>query len=93
MAASYSVFATEGTYSKPYSIVKIEDKNGRVYYSGNEQTSAVLDSTSAFLMTQALEKVIDGGTAISVRKYYKGFAAGKTGTTQNSTDAWFVGYN
>lgn len=93
MAASYSVFATEGTYAKPFSIVKIEDKNGRVYYSGNEQTNVVLDSSTCFLMTQALEKVIDGGTANSVRKYYKGFAAGKTGTTQNSTDAWFVGYN
>src|SRR5664279_4362706 len=93
MSASFSVFATEGTYAKPYSIVKIEDKNGRVYYSGNEQTSVVLDSATSYLMTQALEKVIDGGTANSVRKYYKGFAAGKTGTTQNSTDAWFVGYN
>jgi penicillin-binding protein 1A len=93
MAASFSVFATEGTYAKPYSIVKIEDKNGRVYYSGNEQTSVVLDSATSYLMTQALEKVIDGGTANSVRKYYRGFAAGKTGTTQNSTDAWFVGYN
>jgi 1A family penicillin-binding protein len=93
MAASFSVFATEGTYSKPYSIVKIEDKNGRVYYSGNEQTSVVLDSATSYLMTHALEKVIDGGTAVSVKKYYRGFGAGKTGTTQNSTDAWFVGYN
>jgi 1A family penicillin-binding protein len=92
MAASFSVFATEGTYSRPYSIVKIEDKNGKVYYSGNEQSSVVLDSATSYLMTQALEKVIDGGTAVSVRKFYKGFGAGKTGTTQNSTDAWFVGY-
>ncbi|MDR3611624.1 MAG: PBP1A family penicillin-binding protein [Ignavibacteriaceae bacterium] len=93
MAASYSVFASEGLYAKPYSIIKIEDKNGRVYYNGNEQTNTVLDSSTAYLMTQALEKVIDGGTAVSVRKFYRGFGAGKTGTTQNSTDAWFVGYN
>jgi penicillin-binding protein 2D len=93
MAASFSVFATEGTYAKPYSIVKIEDKNGRVYYNGNDQTNTVLDSATAYLMTQALETVIDGGTAVSVRKFYRGFGAGKTGTTQNSTDAWFVGYN
>jgi membrane carboxypeptidase/penicillin-binding protein len=92
MASSFAVFASEGTYSKPYSIVKIEDKNGSVYYSGNEQSSVVLDSATSYLMTTALEKVVDGGTAVSVRKYYKGFAAGKTGTTQNSTDAWFVGY-
>lgn len=93
MAASFSVFATEGKYSKPYSIVKIEDKNGSVYYTGNEQNTVVLDSATSYLMTLALEKVINDGNATSVRKYYKGFAAGKTGTTQNSTDAWFVGYN
>ena len=93
MASAFSVFATEGTYAKPFAITKIEDKNGNVYYNSNIQTSIVLDSATAYLMTLAMEKVIDGGTAASVRKYYKGFGAGKTGTTQNYTDAWFVGYN
>jgi 1A family penicillin-binding protein len=93
MAASFSVFASEGTYAKPYSITKIEDKNGKVYYSAREQFYTALDSSTCYLMTQALEKVVDGGTAVSVKKLYRGFAAGKTGTTQNYTDAWFVGYN
>ncbi len=93
MASAFSVFATEGTYSKPISILKIEDKKGNVYYNSNVQTSVVLDSATAYLLTLAMEKVVDGGTAASVRKYYRGFAAGKTGTTQNYTDAWFVGYN
>ena len=93
MASAFSVFATEGTYAKPFAILKIEDKNGNVYYNGNTQTSVVLDSATAYLMTLAMEKVINGGTAASVRKYYKGFGAGKTGTTQNYTDAWFVGFN
>jgi membrane peptidoglycan carboxypeptidase len=93
MASAFSVFATEGTLAKPFSILKIEDKNGRVYYNGGEQTAVVLDSATSYLMTLAMEKVVDGGTAASVRKYYKGFAAGKTGTTQNFTDAWFVGFN
>ena len=43
-------------------------------------------------MTYALEKVTANGTASVIRKFYNGPAAGKTGTTQNSTDAWFVGY-
>ena len=93
MAAAYSVFASEGTYAKPFAIIKIEDKNGRVYYNAGSQTNTVLDSATCFLITKALGAVVDSGTATAVRRYYKGFAAGKTGTSQNSTDAWFVGYN
>lgn len=93
LASAYSVFGSEGIYSKPFSILKIEDKRGRVLYNGGIQSSVVLDSATAYLMTTALQTPINGGTASSVRKYYKGFAAGKTGTTQNSTDVWFVGYN
>lgn len=93
MAAAFAVFASEGTYAKPYSIVKIEDKNNHVLYSAGPETSVVLDSASCYLLTQAFTNVVDGGTAASVRKFYRGTAAGKTGTTQNSTDVWFVGYN
>lgn len=93
LASAYSVFGSEGVYAKPFSILKIEDRNGRVLYNGSIQSSVVLDSATSYLMTTALRTTVDGGTASTVRKYYKGFAAGKTGTTQNSTDAWFVGYN
>ncbi len=93
MASSYSVFADEGKYAKPFSILKIEDKNGRVLYESTIDTSTVLDSATAFLVTTALKKVVEGGTASSIKKFYRGIAAGKTGTTQNYTDAWFVGYN
>lgn len=93
MASAYEVFASEGLYAKPYSILKIEDKNNRVLYQAGPETAAVLDSATCYLMTQALQEVVDGGTAASVRSYYKGVAAGKTGTTQNSADVWFVGYN
>jgi len=94
MASSYAVFADEGLYAKPFSILKIEDKNGRIIYSANPiDTMTVLDSATAFLTTTALRSVVNGGTASSVRKYYNGTAAGKTGTTQNFTDAWFVGFN
>ncbi|MGE5430782.1 MAG: transglycosylase domain-containing protein [Syntrophomonadaceae bacterium] len=93
MASAYEVFASEGLYAKPYSILKIEDRNNRVLYQANPETVSVLDSATAYLMTQALQEVVEGGTAVSVRSYFKGVAAGKTGTTQNSTDVWFVGYN
>lgn len=93
MASSYAVFAGGGVYSPPISILKIADKNGKVLYSRSPDSSAVLDSATAYLITTALETVVNNGTAYTVRQYYNGTAAGKTGTTQNFTDAWFVGYN
>jgi 1A family penicillin-binding protein len=93
MAASYAVFASEGKYATPLSILTIEDKTGKVLYSTSIDTSDVLDSATCYLLTDALQTVVDSGTAASIRKYYQGTAAGKTGTTQDYTDAWFVGYN
>lgn len=92
MANSFAVFGGGGLYAEPYSIIKIEDKNGKVIYSSQNEKRVVLDSSTTFLMTTALEAVVNNGTAKSIRKFYKGPAAGKTGTTQNFTDAWFVGY-
>ncbi len=92
MASAFSVFASEGFYAQPFSILKITDKEGNVLYTANPSSKIVLDSATAFLITTALEDVVDKGTAASVRNYFKGTAAGKTGTTQNYTDAWFVGY-
>jgi penicillin-binding protein 1A len=92
MASSYAVFADDGLKAKPYSILKIEDKNGNILYRNpGIDTATVLDSATAYLVTSALKTVVDGGNAYQVRRYYKGVAAGKTGTTQNFTDAWFVG--
>lgn len=92
MASSYAVFADGGLYAKPFSILKIEDKNGNIIYRKSTiDTSTVLDPATAYLLTSALKTVLDGGTASTVRRYYRGIGAGKTGTTQNYTDAWFVG--
>jgi membrane peptidoglycan carboxypeptidase len=93
MAAGSGVFAAGGIYARPFSILKIEDKNGKVIYNAQLDTATVIDSATAYLITKAFSTVIDSGTASSIRKFYKGFAAGKTGTTQNATDVWFVGYN
>jgi penicillin-binding protein 1A len=93
MALSYSVFADEGLYARPFSIIKIEDKNGHILFRKSAETTTVLDSATAFLTTTALKEVVNDGTASSIKRYYNGVVAGKTGTTQNYTDAWFVGYN
>jgi penicillin-binding protein 1A len=92
MATGISVFPAGGYYSKPKSILKIEDKYNNIYYNYIPDTTRAIDSATCYLITEALQSVVDSGTAISIRKYYTGPAAGKTGTTQNSTDAWFVGY-
>src|SRR5690606_23385133 len=88
-----AAFASSGIYAEPYAIIKIEDQNGRVLYSNSSMPYPILDSATCYLLTSALETVVDHGTASSVRRYYRGPAAGKTGTTQNYADAWFVGYN
>ena len=93
MASAYAVFADEGKYADPFAITKIEDKNGNVLYSRTVVDSTVLDSATAYLTTTALKEVVNGGTASTVRRFYRGIAAGKTGTTQDYTDAWFAGYN
>ncbi len=94
MASAFGVFASEGTYARPISILEIQDKDGNVLYKNpGIDSHKALDSATAFLVTTALKEVVNGGTASNIRKYYKGTAAGKTGTTQNFTDAWFVGYN
>lgn len=92
MASSMAVFASGGLYSEPYAIIKIDDKHGNLLYTTQNEKRVVIDSAEAFLLTTALEKVVDNGTAKSIRHFYNGPAAGKTGTTQNFTDAWFVGY-
>lgn len=92
LANANAVYAAGGYYAQPVCITKIEDKDGRVIYNSNIKKQLVLSPQTAYLLTYGLQKVVDSGTAKVIRQYYKGFAAGKTGTTQNSTDAWFAGY-
>ncbi|MDX9978338.1 MAG: PBP1A family penicillin-binding protein [Candidatus Cloacimonadales bacterium] len=93
MARAFNVFASGGYLKKTWSIVSIKDKTGKVYYRDYAVSERVLDEETAYLMTYALKKVVDEGSGYSVRWFYNGNVAGKTGTTTNSVDAWFVGYN
>ncbi|MBL0174883.1 MAG: transglycosylase domain-containing protein [Ignavibacteria bacterium] len=92
MASALGVFASEGLRAKPFSVLKIEDRKGVLLYAAQPDTATVVDSATAYLVTDALRAVVDSGTASSIRTVYSGPAAGKTGTTQQSTDAWFAGY-
>jgi penicillin-binding protein 1A len=92
MTAAFGVFANHGVYVEPNSILKIEDKDGNLIEENTPFQREVLSEETAFIMTTMLEGVVNGGTGAHVRDYFQLPAAGKTGTTTEFADAWFVGY-
>ena len=94
LTSAYAVFANNGVRRQNYIIERIDDGNGEtIYRSAHIQTRA-LDPGTAWLTTQAMQKVLDRGTGATARTTL-GFtkpAAGKTGTTNEFRDAWFVGF-
>jgi len=92
MAAAFGVFANRGVYVEPVSILRIEDKDGNILEDNLPLQREVLSEATAFLMTSMLEGVVNGGTGSHVRDFFQLPAAGKTGTTSEFADAWFVGF-
>jgi len=92
MAGAFNVFANHGVYVHPYAIVRIEDKDGNVIEENAPMQREVFSEQTAFIMTSMLEGVVNGGTGSHVRDFFQLPAAGKTGTTTEFADAWFVGY-
>jgi penicillin-binding protein 1A len=97
ITAAYSVFLNEGMAIEPIWLLKVEDKNGKVLYERKEESlaSRALPSDVALMTRQMLQAVVDSGTARSLRYNFGlyGPLAGKTGTTQNSADTWFIGFS
>jgi penicillin-binding protein 1A len=91
---AFGTFANNGIWVEPVAITKIEDRNGRIIEDATFTTihKEVLSEGAAYIMSDMMEGVIDNGTATSVRQFFHRPAAGKTGTSQSYTDAWFVGY-
>lgn len=101
MVAAYGTFANKGVYTTPLIVSRIEDRNGNVLASFTPHSHDAIDENTAYLMTNLLQNVIREGSGIrliskyGVFKEYGGFNtpfAGKTGTTQNQSDGWFVGF-
>ena len=93
MVGAMSVFANKGVYIEPIFITRIEDKNGNVLQTFNAKSQEAISEETAYLMIQLMKGVVEGGTSIRLRYKY-GFdnpIAGKTGTTQNQSDGWFMG--
>ncbi|WP_158730115.1 MULTISPECIES: penicillin-binding protein 1A [unclassified Flavobacterium] len=106
MVAAYSTFANQGVYMKPQFITKIEDKSGVVIYEPIPESHDVLNKDIAYAVVKLLEGVTEGGSGDRLRTTgggngdnrwtgypyaFRNPIAGKTGTTQNQSDGWFMG--
>jgi len=93
LASAYGCLATGGIKSSPYYIDKITDSNGIVLEEHHPELEQVLDEKTAYIVTDMLSSVLKpGGTAPKISGNIQRPAAGKTGTTENFKDTWFVGY-
>lgn len=102
MVAAFSTFANKGIYIKPQLITRIEDKNGNIIYENIPESHDVLSQDIAYAVVKLMEGVTEDGTGTRLRGGRAGFRsydykldnpiAGKTGTTQNNSDGWFMGF-
>lgn len=93
MTSAFSTFSTLGTNAKPRLITRVEDRDGTVVWSQEPNTARALDGAVAYIVTSMLKDVVDRGTGTGVRAAgFSGVAAGKTGTTNDAADVWFVGF-
>ena len=95
MVQAYSMFPGRGFNVKPYFISRIEDKNGNVLASFRGETKEIISENEAFIMTKMLQGVVDFGTGRALRGAYgvSSEVAGKTGTTNDNADGWFIGFS
>ena len=91
MASSFATFAAEGVHARPYFVESVTDVDGENVYKAKADTAEVLQAGVAADVTAALKAVVDDGTGTRAQLNGRP-AAGKTGTTQESRNAWFVGY-
>ncbi len=93
MVGANATFTNKGTWTEPTFVTRIEDKNGNVLANFSPRTEEVLNEEKAYVMLQLMKGVVQIGTGIRLRYRYKLMMpiAGKTGTTQNNSDGWFMG--
>ncbi|MBM4271761.1 MAG: PBP1A family penicillin-binding protein [Deltaproteobacteria bacterium] len=92
MVASYGVLANQGKHVQPFFIRKIVDRTGLVFEENKEKSEQVIDPRIAFMTTYVLQDVVESGTGRRVKSIGRP-VAGKTGTTDDMRDAWFIGFS
>ena len=94
LVSAYTTFANLGTRTKPNAIVRVEDQKGNVLWEPQPESESVLSPAEAWIMVSMMKDVVQRGTA-AASVWGAGFhvpSAGKTGTTNDGADVWFVGY-
>ena len=92
MTAAYSIFVNKGIYSMPRSYYKVTDAGGNIILENEYNGEVVMSEENAIIMTKMLQNVLANGTAKSITLQNKIECAGKTGTTQDNCDRWYIGY-
>ncbi|MFA6873145.1 MAG: transglycosylase domain-containing protein [Bacteroidaceae bacterium] len=91
MASAYTAFVNKGLRCAPMLVTRIEDADGNIIANFTPQMNEVISANSAQNMLSMLVAVVNEGTGRRVRRYTSAAVGGKTGTTQNNSDGWFVG--
>lgn len=92
LTAAYTTFPNLGVRVEPFLLTEVRDRDGDVLFRQKPQQKRVCDADVAYIMHTLLRGVVKRGTAARLRRYGLGYVAGKTGTTNDYRDAWFVGY-
>ena len=94
MVTAYNTFPSGGVYTYPLFVTRIEDSDGNVLGTFSDRKKEVLSQKATGNMVRMMRSVVDSGTGIRLRLRYglKGQIAGKTGTTNDNSDGWFIGY-
>ena len=90
--AAYSIFANGGVYNHTRSYSRVTDTNGSVMIENAYHGEAVISEANAAVMTELLQNVVTNGSAKEITLDSRVACAGKTGTTQNNCDRWYIGY-
>ncbi len=92
LTSAYSTLANKGVHVEPISILRIEDHNGILIAEFAPEYTEAISPQTASIVTDMMQDVVNYGTGAGLRRYFQYPAAGKTGTTQDYADAWFVGF-
>ncbi|NUQ82189.1 MAG: PBP1A family penicillin-binding protein [Bacteroidetes bacterium] len=94
LTSAYSTFPNEGLHAEPLMVMRVEDINGNILLENSPQNQEVFSKETAYIVNNMLQTVINRGTGAGIRARFGFFqpAGGKTGTTNDHGDAWFVGY-
>jgi len=92
LTAAYTVFPNLGERVEPFLLTRVKDRGGKVLFEAKVQRKHVVDAAATYVVHTLLRGVVRRGTATRLKRYGLGSVAGKTGTTNDYRDAWFVGY-